>query len=157
MLSMATTQFADWMAVHHRSYASPAEHAMREANFEASVRRVAASARANPHARFALDHTADWSAEELSGGGALQIPHDAAVQPPFSDAAVARAVGPIDWVERGAVTTPTSQGRCGTCAQFSAVADFALRAFFVALVALCFLLAHAGLLPPPAYPDVTRR
>jgi len=43
-------------------------------------------------------------------------------QPKFSETAVANA-GPIDWVEKGAVTTPISQGRCATCAQFSATAN----------------------------------
>ena len=30
--------------------------------------------------------------------------------------------GPLDWVEKGAVTAPTSQGRCATCAYFAGVA-----------------------------------
>ena len=33
------------------------------------------------------------------------------------------APGPINWVEMGAVTTPTSQGRCATCQSFSCIAD----------------------------------
>lgn len=59
-------------------------------------------------------------------------------QAPFSAARVTRAralafgIGEentensatgIDWVARGAVTTPISQGRCATCAQFSATAN----------------------------------
>jgi hypothetical protein len=44
-------------------------------------------------------------------------------QPLFSDSSVAFASESIDWVARGAVTTPISQGRCGTCAQFSATAN----------------------------------
>ena len=41
-------------------------------------------------------------------------------QTPFSDEAVAAAASSsIDWVAKGAVTTPISQGRCATCAQFS--------------------------------------
>ena len=45
-------------------------------------------------------------------------------QTPFSDEAVAAAASSsIDWVAKGAVTTPISQGRCGTCAQFSATAN----------------------------------
>ena len=31
--------------------------------------------------------------------------------------------GAIDWVEKGAVTPATSQGRCATCQDFSAIAD----------------------------------
>jgi len=43
----------------------------------------------------------------------------------FSDATVrkARAAGDLDWVAKGAVTPPTSQGRCATCQDFSAAAD----------------------------------
>ena len=33
------------------------------------------------------------------------------------------ADGAIDWVEKGAVTPATSQGRCATCQDFSAIAD----------------------------------
>ena len=33
------------------------------------------------------------------------------------------AAGAIDWVVKGAVTTPTSQGRCATCQSFSCIAD----------------------------------
>ena len=75
---------------------------------------------------------------------------DAEAQPPFTDGAVAAAAaaGAIDWVAKGnytsnpsvargvqvfppdrllvvpgAVNKPISQGRCGTCAQFSATAN----------------------------------
>ena len=34
-----------------------------------------------------------------------------------------RASGEVNWVSAGAVTTPTSQGRCGTCQDFSCIAD----------------------------------
>lgn len=33
------------------------------------------------------------------------------------------AAGPVDWVVKGAVTKPTSQGRCATCQLFSCIAD----------------------------------
>jgi len=33
------------------------------------------------------------------------------------------SAGDIDWVIKGAVTTPTSQGRCATCQDFSCAAD----------------------------------
>jgi len=49
------------------------------------------------------------------------------VPPPRRAAARARgeigARGEIDWVTSGAVTQPTSQGRCGTCQSFSCIAD----------------------------------
>ena len=45
-------------------------------------------------------------------------------QPRFPANAIAAAhASDIDWVARGAVTPPISQGRCGTCAQFSATAN----------------------------------
>ena len=51
----------------------------------------------------------------------------ATVPPPRRAAARARgeigARGEIDWVTSGAVTQPTSQGRCGTCQSFSCIAD----------------------------------
>lgn len=50
---------------------------------------------------------------------------NAGEQPLFSAAAIQRAMasGPIDWVTKGAVTPAISQGRCATCAQFSATGD----------------------------------
>ena len=85
--------------------------------------------RANPHARFAADWTADWTHDELAGlrGGPLKTT-GAEEQQPFDDAAVGDA-GPIDWVRLGAVNAPVSQGRCGTCAQFSATADIEAQWF----------------------------
>jgi len=41
------------------------------------------------------------------------------LQAPFSEHAVSQAAQ-IDWVDKGAVTPAISQGRCATCAQFSA-------------------------------------
>eukprot|EP00729_Bicosta_minor_P026728 gene26728-27165_t len=43
----------------------------------------------------------------------------------FTDESVrkAEAAGPLDWVSKGAVTHPTSQGRCATCQDYSAAAD----------------------------------
>jgi len=123
--------FAEWSQANGRTFSSAAEAAARRANFESSIARIEESSRKNPHAKFGLDFTADWSASELAGGGALNIPADAVVQQPFSDAAIkaARDLGPLDWVELGAVTMPTSQGRCGTCAQFSATADIEAQWF----------------------------
>ena len=131
LLTSIDTQFSVWARFNHRTYATPAEAAARKANFAANLARIEASNKANPYATFSLDFTADWSAEEFAGGGALRIPADATVQPPFTDAAVnaTHAIGPIDWVELGAVTKPTSQGRCGTCAQFSATADIEAQWF----------------------------
>ena len=131
LLASPDAQFSDWASANHRTYATPAEAAARKANFAANLARIEASNKANPYATFSLDFTADWSAEEFAGGGALKIPADATVQPRFTDAAVnaTRAIGPIDWVELGAVSKPTSQGRCGTCAQFSATADIEAQWF----------------------------
>ena len=92
----------------------------------ASRLRLAEAQHENPHARFALDATADGTAAELQGGPLNTS--GAEVQPIFDDVAV-RAAGPIDWVARGAVNTPISQGRCGTCAQFSATADIEAQWF----------------------------
>lgn len=49
----------------------------------------------------------------------------ASEQPLFSDASIARALasGPIDWVAKGAVTPPISQGRCGKNEMHCTAAD----------------------------------
>jgi cathepsin F len=132
--------FDAWCAAHGRSWvAGSAEAERRFAFFRANAAAAAAvAARAAPLAQYDLRGFAfaDWSAAEFAAQrpprpdrwGAASNAADAAPaeeQRPFSDAAVARAraAGPIDWVSRGAVTPPISQGRCGTCAQFSATAD----------------------------------
>lgn len=56
---------------------------------------------------------------------------------PFGDLAVFNEIeineivnsSDIDWVKQGAVTPVISQGRCGTCAQFSAVGDIEAQWF----------------------------
>ena len=140
--------FDTWRAAHSRSYDTPEEAGRRFANFRANAAAVAVvAATAAPLASYDLGSFAfaDFSAEEFAAQRpAQQLPHggDGGVeeQPPFSDAAVAAAVaaGPIDWVAKGAVTTPISQGRCGTCAQFSATADVEAQWFLAGhpLVAL---------------------
>ena len=81
-------------------------------------------------ATYALDDFADWSPHELRARQPIDYA-TAQKQKPFSAAAVRAAVaaGPLDWVAKGAVTPPISQGRCGTCAQFSATADIEAQWF----------------------------
>ncbi|EOD17274.1 hypothetical protein EMIHUDRAFT_458999 [Emiliania huxleyi CCMP1516] len=121
--------FADWKLAHGRSYATVAEEASRLGIWERAKLAVETSSQANPHARFELDWTADWTASELSGlrGGPIDTAGTER-RLPFDEASI-REAGPIDWVSRGAVNPPISQGRCGTCAQFSATADIEAQWF----------------------------
>lgn len=120
--------FTKWKEEYGRNYESAEEEDRRFDFFVRNGEQIAATARANPLATFGLDEFADWSSEEFR----VQRPLDAAwlwegaeEQASFSEEAVAAAIaaGDIDWVEKGAVLPPTSQGRCGTCAQFSATAN----------------------------------
>lgn len=124
LASASADTFAAWQTRHHRTYATAKEQAFRATNFDINAKEVEANNAANPHATFALDEWADWSDAELAGlrGGPFYPPKDAEVLTKFDDDAV-RSAGPIDWVDMGAVNIPVSQGRCGTCAQFSATAD----------------------------------
>jgi len=93
--------------------------------FVAYAQQIAETSRVNPLASYGLDEFADWSAKEFRVHRPLSgtwVWEGAQEQPMFSEEAIA-AAGPLDWVEKGAVNTPTSQGRCGTCAQFSATAN----------------------------------
>eukprot|EP00931_Biecheleriopsis_adriatica_P011483 TRINITY_DN112573_c0_g1_i1.p1 TRINITY_DN112573_c0_g1~~TRINITY_DN112573_c0_g1_i1.p1 ORF type:complete len:349 (-),score=51.51 TRINITY_DN112573_c0_g1_i1:121-1104(-) len=130
MLTVLGNDFESWAAKNGRQYASAAERLMREQNFNAYVQRMAEVASMNPQAVYALDEFADWSAEELGGlRGFSYEEHEAMAREStpieFSQSQVqaAQAAGAIDWVDRGAVTTPISQGRCATCQKFSATAD----------------------------------
>ena len=123
------SDFTEWKQQHSRTYATTAEAAVRFGVWKSNLQRLEAARRENTHARFEADWTADWTIEELAGlhGGPLNTT-GAEEQPRFDDASVGDA-GPIDWVELGAVNAPVSQGRCGTCAQFSATADIEAQWF----------------------------
>jgi len=124
----AALSFDDWARAHGRVYESAAEREERRGHFLAYHSAVEAAAAANPHALYGLDEYADWCSDERSGlrGGPIKTAA-AAKQPAFDPAA--GAPQPIDWVARGAVNKPVSQGRCGTCAQFSATADIEAQWF----------------------------
>jgi len=122
--------FESWVGQYGRRYASTEERLLRGQNFNAYSRRMAEAAATNPQAVYALDEFADWFPEELAGlRGFSNEEHEAMVNAStlvtFSESSVraAQAAGAIDWVDRGAVTTPISQGRCATCQKFSATAD----------------------------------
>mmetsp|Transcript_56743 Transcript_56743/g.93875 ORF Transcript_56743/g.93875 Transcript_56743/m.93875 type:complete len:339 (-) Transcript_56743:304-1320(-) len=125
-------KFIDWKVLFQRSYANPIEEGERFAAWSSNQRAVERAARRNPFASFGLYEYADWFEEELASltGGPLNST-EAELQQPFDETAVqaALAIGPIDWVARGAVNVPISQGRCGTCAQFSATADIEAQWF----------------------------
>ena len=64
----AQDAFAQWKSLHKVSYATAAEEEWRFAVWTASRLRLAEAQHENPHARFALDATADGTAAELQGG-----------------------------------------------------------------------------------------
>lgn len=119
--------FDEWARAHGRRYEAE-ERAVRHRNFVTYRAAVRQAALANPSATFGLDEYADWSKEELAGlrGGGVDTSL-AAKQPAF-DPSLGEPK-PIDWVALGAVNKPVSQGRCGTCAQFSATADIEAQWF----------------------------
>jgi len=132
-LAPAASEFEAWLAAHPRHYASNASEArLRESYFARNVRDIRAMAEANPYASFEPGEEADASPEELDrmfGGG--DFVRDYEEQELFSEGSVRAAVaaGDVDWVQRGAVNEPVSQGRCATCASFSAVADIEAQWF----------------------------
>ena len=130
LLLLSTTNkdgFDEWALAHGRRYGAD-ERATRHRNFLTYSAAVRQAGLANPYATFDLDEYADWSKQELAGlrGGAINT-SGAAKQPAF-DPSLGEPK-PIDWVALGAVNKPVSQGRCGTCAQFSATADIEAQWF----------------------------
>ena len=118
--------FEEWRVAHGRTYTSAAETETRFAAFVHNQAAMSHNQATSPLATYKLDSFADWSLAELRGlrGGASSLPEGAQlVQPDEAAVSKAHAAGAIDWVSRGVVTTPTSQGRCGTCQDFSAIAD----------------------------------
>eukprot|EP01050_Picozoa_sp_SAG11_P004309 SAG11_NODE_272_length_11319_cov_9.730481_7_plen_347_part_00 len=120
--------FENWAAAHGRHYTTEGEADARFLLYEANERAMKMVSAVAPLAHFAMDEFGDWSEAELEAQRPLwgdeehwrAISRAAVVQHDFSEDA---EVGPIDWVAKGAVTAPISQGRCGTCAQFSSTAN----------------------------------
>ena len=122
--ALDSSLFDAWLRQHERSYA-PGEYSERQRNFEASVENIRSLQKLSPHATYDIfaDDRADWSADERANGGSADI-SGLPVQPPFApEEARKLRDSPIDWVARGAVTSPQSQGRCGTCLDFSGTAS----------------------------------
>mmetsp|Transcript_69298 Transcript_69298/g.115183 ORF Transcript_69298/g.115183 Transcript_69298/m.115183 type:complete len:441 (+) Transcript_69298:20-1342(+) len=121
--------FERWALQHRRAYASNDERTLRFEYFKTNMERMAQAAARSPQAVYAPDEYADWSEKEMEGlrgdavlGGVFGQINAKPIHYDAEDVAEAIAAGPLDWVERGAVTKPTSQGRCATCAYFAGVA-----------------------------------
>jgi len=120
--------FDSWAHQYGRSYQTTAEATIRYEHFRSNIQAVNLAAVGSPMAQFGPNDFADWSPEEFSAQRPQLTTNfwdNASEQQQFSDQTVqaALAQGDIDWVAKGAVTTPISQGRCATCAQFSATAN----------------------------------
>jgi len=125
MLAAPSGAFDQWAAVHQKAYTAP-ERATRLANFVANLDKMAALARASPMAVFGPDAFSDLSEAEAAflRGGAVEAVPAYVPRATFSPAEVQAALdaGEVDWVKRGMITTPVSQGRCATCAFFAGIA-----------------------------------
>jgi len=99
----------------------------RYANFLANSRNMAELQARSPLATYFADETADWSVDELrarTSGAVANVTSGMAVHKRFEPSEAARLLdNDIDWVSRGMVTRPESQGRCGTCLDFSGTAS----------------------------------
>ena len=128
-------EFARWAAAYGRHYDSPAEAATRRKYFEINADARRAAAASSLGAIYDTDEFSDWSPAELSARLLSQplgplAPHGADIVTPAQlemSCIVRKNISDnnnsIDWVSRGYVTPPTSQGRCATCWSFSATAD----------------------------------
>ena len=121
-------EFDAWARAHGRVYATAGERARRRALFDANMAEMAEVGARSPRAVYRAGDHADWSADELKGlrGGEADLtsPRARTANVTFSRADVDGAEDSLDWVARGAVTTPPrSQGRCGTCQEFSGSGD----------------------------------
>jgi hypothetical protein len=77
----------------------------------------------DPIYRYASDRSAEWHAETLASYPPfLRNPPTELVSFSEAERQAALDAGPIDWRALGAVTPPTSQGRCATCAYFAGTA-----------------------------------
>jgi len=118
-------EFDVWGQRYRKKYRTVEERDQRRGHFEARRALIQSLQRGSPHAHFTLDETADWSDDEWRARTAGGPPNLAGMPnvsfPPFVK--TANDSGLIDWVAKGAVTRPESQGRCGTCLDFSGTAN----------------------------------
>ena len=119
--------FESWAAAHGKAYGSAAERATRLEHFRCNMAAMRDAQARSPLATYAPDAWFDLSATEqaaLRGGASAWPQPEEAAQwvPSAASVASVRGAGEIDWVAKGAVTTPTSQGRCATCQSFAAAA-----------------------------------
>ena len=119
--------FDSWVLRHGKAYHSAAERARSRLRFAANQKKLLELA--SPLAADALDALADLSPSERAAvrptarGPPTELPPNMELLEFSADERKAALdAGPLDWVEKGAVTTPTSQGCCATCAYFAGVA-----------------------------------
>jgi hypothetical protein len=120
--------FTSWAYSQNRQYASEAERTLRLSAFAANMARMQDLQKLSPLAHYAPDEFSDWTVVEKKGLTGLNLTRLGRGPDPtitFSNETVQKAIaaGDLDWVKKGAVTPPTSQGRCATCQDFSAAAD----------------------------------
>jgi hypothetical protein len=124
MIASPAMHFDIWVQQHKRIYASAEERGQRFENFRVNLERMHAQADASPLATFAPDTFADYDVEELSAlrGGGMEVPAST-IRMPFSATEVNQALqaGDLDWVAKGVVIAPTTQGKCATCAYFAGI------------------------------------
>ena len=120
--------FDSWALRHGKAYHSAAERARSRLRFANNQKKLLELA--SPLAADALDDAlADLSPSERAAvrptarGPPTELPPNMELLEFSADERKAALdAGPLDWVEKGAVTAPTSQGRCATCAYFAGVA-----------------------------------
>ncbi|XP_030518274.2 ervatamin-B-like [Rhodamnia argentea] len=112
-----------WMARYGRVYKDVDERQSRFEIFKANVRGIESFNRANnrPY-KLGVNQFADLTNEEFGARNRFKSHMRSTKAASFKYANVSAAPSNVDWRKKGAVTPIKSQGHCGCCWAFSAVA-----------------------------------